>query len=105
MSFNYLNTFELPQHIMNSSENGVFLLHGFSDSSKKAYTAVVYIVSTQEHSTLMLLTAKTRVTLIKKMTIPRGIQDTKLDAINCLAIHFICDRRCLKRFERPRAYN
>jgi len=56
---------------MNSSEHSTFLLQGFSDSSEKAYAAVVYIVSTQEHSAPMLLTAKTRVAPIKKMTIPR----------------------------------
>jgi len=70
-SFKFLNTFEVPRHIMNSTAHSTFLLHGFSDSSEKVYAAVVYIVSTQEHSAPMLLTAKTRVAPIKKMTIPR----------------------------------
>jgi len=55
---------------MNSLAHSTFLLHGFRDSSDKAYAAVVYIVSTQEHSAPMLLTAKTRVAPIKKITIP-----------------------------------
>ncbi|CAI6359937.1 unnamed protein product [Macrosiphum euphorbiae] len=55
MSFKFLNTFEVQRHIMNSSERSTFLQHGFSDSSEKAYAAVVYIVSTQEHSVPTLL--------------------------------------------------
>ncbi|XP_029340892.1 uncharacterized protein LOC115033071 [Acyrthosiphon pisum] len=70
-SFKFLNTFKVPRHIMNSSAHSTFLLHGFGDSSEKAYAAVVYLVSTQKHSASMLLTAKTRVAPIKKMTIPR----------------------------------
>lgn len=40
-------------------------------SAFDALSDVVYLVSTQEHSASILLTAKTRVAPIKKITIPR----------------------------------
>ena len=47
-------------------------LHGFSDASKKAFSAVIYIRATYEHSspTCMLVVAKTRVAPLKPRTIP-----------------------------------
>ena len=48
-------------------------LHGFSDTSKHAYAAVVYIRATYSNHppTCVLVTAKTRVAPIKPMSIPR----------------------------------
>lgn len=56
---------------MNLNLTNTFVLHGFSDNSTKAYAVIIYIVCTQENSLPMLLTAKTRVAPIKKMTILR----------------------------------
>ncbi|UYV63877.1 hypothetical protein LAZ67_2005876 [Cordylochernes scorpioides] len=48
-------------------------LHGFCDSSELAYSAVCYLRITYENNQIetILLTAKTKVALIKKITIPR----------------------------------
>ena len=48
-------------------------LHGFSDASELAYSAVVYIRSTYSSSLplVKLVSAKTKVAPLKKMTIPR----------------------------------
>lgn len=47
-------------------------LHGFGDASSKAYCAVVYLVyKTNEGTSAKLLTSKSRVAPLKKLTIPR----------------------------------
>ena len=48
-------------------------LHGFSDASERAYAGVVYLrlVNTKGHVYTSLVTAKTKVAPIKKLTIPR----------------------------------
>ncbi|KAL1130802.1 hypothetical protein AAG570_012043 [Ranatra chinensis] len=51
---------------------GTFELHGFSDASKIAYGAVVYLTCrTDNTSTVSLLASKTRVAPLKVQTIPR----------------------------------
>ena len=46
-------------------------LHGFGDASSKAYCAVVYLVyKTNEGTSAKLLTSKSRVAPLKKLTIP-----------------------------------
>ena len=48
-------------------------LHGFSNASEDAYTAVVYIRATYVEGppTITLVTAKTKVAPLKKLSIPR----------------------------------
>ena len=57
--------------------NGVAIvsmeLHGFSDASEEAYAAVVYLrmIDSQDNIHTSLVTSKTRVSPIEKLTIPR----------------------------------
>ena len=48
-------------------------LHGFSDASEEAYAGVVYLrmVDTLSHVHISLVTSKTKVAPIKRLTIPR----------------------------------
>ena len=48
-------------------------LHGFSDASQEAYSAVIYLRATYKNSfpTCRLVVAKTRVAPLKQLTIPR----------------------------------
>ena len=48
-------------------------LHGFSDASKRAYGAVVFIHSTYQHHppVVSLVTSKTKVATLKDITVPR----------------------------------
>lgn len=48
-------------------------LHGFSDASEEAYTAAVYLrmMDTEDNIHTSLVTSKTKVSPIKKLTIPR----------------------------------
>ncbi|XP_065652958.1 uncharacterized protein LOC136080271 [Hydra vulgaris] len=56
-------------------------LHGFSDNSQVAYSAVIYAqVKTKEGWMSKLITSKTKVAPIKKLTIPR------LELLGCLLI-------------------
>ncbi|XP_065671692.1 uncharacterized protein LOC136089569 [Hydra vulgaris] len=56
-------------------------LHGFSDSSQVAYSAVIYAqVKTKEGWMSKLITSKTKVAPIKKLTIPR------LELLGCLLL-------------------
>ncbi|XP_050061518.1 uncharacterized protein LOC126551649 [Aphis gossypii] len=68
-SYNHLQHFEIPRHVGNiiDCQQGCFL-HGFSDSSERAYAAAIYIVS---NNTGHLLVSKTRVAPLKRITIPR----------------------------------
>ena len=48
-------------------------LHGFSDASEEVYTAVIYLrmTNTEDNIHTSLVTFKTKVSPIKKLTIPR----------------------------------
>ena len=52
---------------------GVFSLHGLSDTLEKAYTAAIYsrVVSREDEVLVSLLLNKTRVALLKRVSIPR----------------------------------
>ena len=56
-----------------TSRVSTFKLHGFSDASELAYAAVVYLrmVCTDGDVQVALVTSKTKVAPIKKLTIPR----------------------------------
>ena len=59
---------------MNASRTSKFLkLHGFGDSSKKAYCATVYFVylGTDGKTHVRLVASKTRVAPLKELSIPR----------------------------------
>ena len=69
-----LNNVRIPRCYFNAnSKPNSIQLHGFNDTSKQAYTAVVYIWSSYNdgHVSVSLLCSKTRVSLVKQQTIPR----------------------------------
>ena len=63
-----LEQLEIPRwfEILSRSD---FQLHGFADASEKAYAAVVYLVASNGKRTL--IAAKTKVTPIKTLSVPR----------------------------------
>lgn len=67
-----LNDLKIPRKII--CKNHVKLhLHGFCDSSEKAYAACIYIVSTDEsgNTTSNLVTSKSRVAPLKSISLPK----------------------------------
>lgn len=67
-----LNDLRIPRFVL--CDNPVVIeLHGFSDASKHAYCAAVYVkcVDSDGHITVKLLCAKTKVAPVKMLTIPR----------------------------------
>ncbi|XP_072392311.1 uncharacterized protein [Diabrotica undecimpunctata] len=67
-----LNTLKIPRHVLSSNPVSV-QLHGFLDASKAAYGACIYICCTDTFGnyTSNLYCAKTRVSPMKLLTIPR----------------------------------
>ncbi|KAL9963136.1 hypothetical protein ACROYT_G032311 [Oculina patagonica] len=73
-SLTQLNNVRVPRCYFNSSMSPTDIqIHAFSDASKKAYAAAVYLRSEYEdgHVEVKLLSSKTRVAPIKQQTIPR----------------------------------
>lgn len=70
----------IPRVITGGNENrDLWELHSFSDSSKVAYGSVLYLKTGEDdHVSVQLLSAKSRVAPMKKMTIPR------LELLSCL---------------------
>ena len=69
-----LTTVHLPRYYYpKSSKVTSVQLHGFSDASENAYAGVVYLRSVDEsnHIHVSLITSKTKVSPIKRLTIPR----------------------------------
>ena len=69
-----LSNKHIPRCYFNKDSNIVSLqLHGFSDASENAYAAVIYLRMTDVFSKVQvsLITAKTKVAPIKRLTIPR----------------------------------
>ncbi|XP_070567292.1 uncharacterized protein [Ptychodera flava] len=63
---------QIPRYPFNSDTNeSKFELHAFSDASKKAYGAAVYLRNPQTRETALVL-SKSRVTPVKPLTIPRA---------------------------------
>ncbi len=64
----------LPRcYFRNSSIPDTIQLHGFSDASENAYAAVIYVRATYSDNppTVSLVTAKTKVAPLKKLSIPK----------------------------------
>ncbi|XP_060518380.1 uncharacterized protein LOC132697105 [Cylas formicarius] len=68
----HLNKVKIPRHVLCINPISI-QLHGFSDSSEKAYGACIYLRCTDTFGnvTSKLYTAKTRVAPLKQTTIPR----------------------------------
>ena len=64
---------QLPRSYYSERHHLTIELHGFSDASQEAYSAVVYLRATYKNSppTCRLVVAKTRVAPLKQLTIPR----------------------------------
>ena len=88
-----IDIIKIPRCVFNTYEQDTSLqLHGFSDSSQVAYCAVIYV--RREHGvTVDLLTAKTKVAPLKKLTIP------KLELLACVLLTKLMSSvvRALKR--------
>jgi len=71
-SYEYLASFDILRYITTSRDPVIaYKIHGFCDSSEKAYGAVVYVVAKSDILTSTLLVSKTRVAPLKKISIPR----------------------------------
>lgn len=68
-----LSMLQIPRWINTSANNILIELHGFSDASKLAYAAAVYVrvVDNNGDVYVTLVTAKTKVAPIKQVSIPR----------------------------------
>lgn len=68
-----LGQIRIPRWINTTTNSKIVELHGFSDASKVAYAAVVYIrvIDNDGKIYVSLLTAKTKVAPIKQISIPR----------------------------------
>lgn len=64
---------KIPRWLNTKSSNVKTELHGFSDASKMAYAAVVYIrvIDAESNVQVALVTSKTKVSPIKQVSIPR----------------------------------
>ncbi|GFS87797.1 integrase catalytic domain-containing protein [Trichonephila clavipes] len=73
-----VNNFKIPRCILLPATIRIEI-HGFSDASKRAYAAVVYIKCFNEsrQSQTRLLCSKSRVAPLKTLTIPRFINNIK----------------------------
>lgn len=67
-----LERIEIPRWIKVTSVSSEIQLHGFSDASERAYAAVVYIrVILNEAVHVQLLTAKSKIAPIKRISLPK----------------------------------
>ncbi|XP_032688150.1 uncharacterized protein LOC116852180 [Odontomachus brunneus] len=72
-SLTQLDGLTIPRWVGQGADTLVCELHGFSDASSSAYAAAVYlkVVSMSGHTTVSLLTGKSKVAPIKTWSIPR----------------------------------
>ncbi|XP_026741350.1 uncharacterized protein LOC113503524 [Trichoplusia ni] len=72
-SLTSLMNIRIPRWMHHEDKNTITELHGFSDASKMAYAAVVYlrVVDKEGNVHISLVTAKTKVAPIKQVSIPR----------------------------------
>ncbi|XP_031338175.1 uncharacterized protein LOC116167075 [Photinus pyralis] len=70
---NLLAQVKIPRYIGLSPSNRLCELHGFSDASEQAYSAVLYIrvSNNNDLSTVRLLVSKTKVAPLKMITLPK----------------------------------
>lgn len=71
-SLSAINNIKIPRHVLSVNPINV-QLHAFCDASEAAYGACIYIRSTDAYSncTIRLLTSKSRVAPLKRLSIPR----------------------------------
>ncbi|XP_063980945.1 uncharacterized protein LOC135164483 [Diachasmimorpha longicaudata] len=71
--FSNLDQISIPRWLQTSSTSSNIQLHGFADASNQAMGAAVYIRvdNHQSEPSIILVSAKTKVAPLKKMTIPR----------------------------------
>jgi len=88
----FVKDIKIPRFLLADSNNQ-FQLHGFSDSSEKAYSAVIYCrsVSDDEKITVRLIISKTRVAPLKTISLPRlelcgALLLSKLMSFTCCAL-------------------
>ena len=69
---------KIPRHYSSqSTSHTLYELHGFSDASEKAYTAVVYLRASYEHeenTEVSFVASKASVAPMKKQSIPQMLQ-------------------------------
>ena len=70
-SLNSISDLRIPRWF-STNKSSTWELHGFSDASKRAYAAIIYLVNkdTQPHE-VILITAKSKVAPVKTMIITR----------------------------------
>jgi hypothetical protein len=68
-----LTDFSIPRWMFTNADDVVTELHGFSDASNVAYSAVVYmrVVNANGEVHVVLVSAKTRVSPVRQISIPR----------------------------------
>ncbi|GBM39816.1 hypothetical protein AVEN_45780-1 [Araneus ventricosus] len=71
-SLSYVKNIKIPRFVLRPNPKEI-ILHGFSDTSERAYGAVIYLQSVCDSSdnNTFLLCSKSRVAPIKSVTIPR----------------------------------
>ena len=81
----------IPRYLFQNMKGNVanIALHGFCDSSMQAYCAVVYAVAESGDGYFpRIVTAKTKVAPIKKLSIPR------LELLSCLLLAELMSKLC-----------
>ncbi|XP_061705654.1 uncharacterized protein LOC133516653 [Cydia pomonella] len=68
-----LTNFSIPRWMFTKADDVVTELHGFSDASNVAYSAVVYlrVINANSDVHVVLVSAKTRVSPVRQVSIPR----------------------------------
>lgn len=70
-SFQELDTLNIPRHV-GTNRRGTYQIHGFADASEDAYGCCLYVRTVDSHGVkTTLLTAKSRVSPINRICIPR----------------------------------
>lgn len=91
LSLKALQELKVNRYVLTSYDEVILELHGFSDASKDAYGAAVYIrcINSAGKSTMNLLCSKSRVAPLKPVTIPR-LELCAADLLSKLVTKVIC---------------